>query len=249
MQVVNGTLSRLRDHLGMDGAYITELNGGDMIVRAHCAPSLPAELPAQFAVPREAGFCHYLANGEIPSIVQDSSKNAITADLPMRHEIGIEAYIGVPLAREDGSVYGTLCCFSHKPNTTLNDRDLQTVKLFSELVIGQIDGELEDRRVSQARHALIQNVLDQNLLRPAFQPIFSLVDQSVKGFEALARFNTDSYRTPDKWFADAAQIGRGVELELEAIKRSLECAKQLPSACSVGLNVSPECLISDGNHP
>ncbi len=244
MQVINGTLSRLRDHLGMDIAYITELDGEDMIIRAHCAPNRP-ELPAQFSVPREAGFCHHMVNGDIPPIVHDSSKNSITADLPTRHEFGIEAYIGVPLSREDGSNYGTLCCISHKPNHTLNDRDLQTVKLFSELVIGQIDNELEDRRVCEARHALIQNVLDENLLRANFQPIVNLIDQSVKGFEALARFNTDPYRTPDQWFADASQIGRGVELELEAIKRSLEGAKKLPATCSVGLNVSPECLMSD----
>lgn len=245
MQTINRTLARLRDHLHMDIAYISELEGNEMIIRAHCAPNLPTALPDQFSLPREIGFCHHMVEGDIPSIVHDSAKNPITADLPTRHEFGIESYIGVPLERADGSNYGALCCLSHKPNHTLNDRDLQTVKLFAELVVEQIDSELEDKRLCEDRRQRIQSVLDNRLLHTKFQPIVSLCDGSLKGFEALARFDSDPYRTPDKWFAEAAQIGRGVEMEIEAVKKALHGGSALPSSCILGLNVSPECLISE----
>ncbi|MFK7793536.1 MAG: EAL domain-containing protein [Devosiaceae bacterium] len=246
MQMINRTLARLRDHLGMDIAYISQLEGEEMIIRAHCAPNLPTELPEQFSLPREAGFCHHLVNGDIPSILHDSSKHPIAANLPTRHEFGIEAYIGLPLQREDGSNYGTLCCLSHVPNNTLNDRDLETVKLFAELVVEQIDNELEDRRLADDRQKRIQAVLDEGLLRANFQPIISLADGSLNGFEALARFNTDRYCPPDTWFAEAANIGRGVELELEALSQALDGQNKLPTSCVLGVNVSPECLLSEG---
>lgn len=245
MEVINRTLARLRDHLGMDIAYISELNGPDMIIRAHCAPNLPQALPEQFSLPREHGFCHYLVKGDIPSIIHDSSKNPVTVDLPTRRDFAIEAYIGLPLERTDGSTYGTLCCLSHKPNHTLNDRDLETVKLFAEFVVEQIDTELEDRRLSEERRSRIQSVFDDRLLRSKFQPIVRLSDGSLKGFEALARFDTDPYQTPDKWFAEAAHIDRGIELELEAVRCALKGVDHLPNEVSVGLNVSPACLVSE----
>lgn len=68
---------------------------------------------------------------------------------------------------------------------------------------------------------------------------------SYKGFEALTRIDTDPYRSPDKWFAEANQAGRGVELEVEAIRCALKHLVHLPEACAMSVNTSPACFQSE----
>jgi EAL domain-containing protein (putative c-di-GMP-specific phosphodiesterase class I) len=245
MHTIDRTLSRLRDHLGMDIAYISEVTDTDIFVRALCAPDLPNLPNEQIILERETGFCHYIINGEIPPILNDVSLYPSVANLAMRADFDIQSFMGLPLLRLDGSVYGTLCCISHKPNPTLNERDLETIKLFAEFAAEQIDDELEDRRVSDERRCRIQSIWDQKLLRMNLQPIVRLSDMKCRGFEALARFDTNPYRSPDKWFLEAILTGRGVELEVEAVRVALRSLLLLPSTCSLSVNVSPQCLNSD----
>ncbi|MCY4181143.1 MAG: EAL domain-containing protein [Litoreibacter sp.] len=248
MKTVDRTLNRLRDHLGMDIAYISELSETDIFLRAVSAPNLPEPPSLDFTLKRKTGFCHYIATGEIPSIVHDVSNYPIVAGLDMRTDFNIESFIGLPLKRQDGSTYGTMCCIGHQTNKSLNDRDLETVKLFAEFAAEQIDQELEDRKQSGERAQRLQAIWDEKLLRAKFQPIVRLSDMSIKGFEALARFETDPYLPPNAWFAEAALAGRGVELEVEAVRLALVDLHRLPHPYSLNVNVSPACLQSDDLH-
>jgi len=216
-----------------------------MSIGAPHAPASPAPVPEQFSVPREAGFCHYFASGEIPQIIPDTAQNAITQDLPTRTDFNIQSYIGVPLHRPDGSVYGSICCISHQVNHSLNDRDLRSMKLFAELVIEQIDEELEDRKVADERLARVRKTLDEKAFTMVFQPIVNLSDGSLKGFEALCRFMEEPYRPPNQWFREAELVGLGVELELAAIEMALEALPGFPSDMTLTLNVSPKCLMDE----
>lgn len=246
MDVIDRTLERLRAHLELDIAYIAELDGDDMIIRAHCAPDLPIDLPDQFTLPRKDGFCHHMAAGSIPNIVHDTSRNDITANLPTRHDFNIQSYIGIPLHREDGTIYGSVCGIGHQPNHTLNERDLRSVKLFAELVAEQIDKELEDRKLTGDRIERIQSVISGDTFEMWFQPIVALDGGALKEFEALCRFDTVPYRSPDTWFNEAALANMGVELELAAVEKALAALSVLPPDLSLTLNVSPACLISEG---
>ncbi|MEM6386673.1 MAG: EAL domain-containing protein [Pseudomonadota bacterium] len=246
MQVVTRALQRLREHLGLDIAYIGELEGNELIVRAVCAPDLDMDLPEPLILPRDHSFCHFMQSGQIPQIVHDSATNPITVDLPSRHAFNIQSYIGVPLQREDGSNYGTICCIGHEANTSLNERDLRSIKLFAEIIIGQIDGELEDRRVAEERFNRIRSTIDTRAFSMRFQPLVSLHGDGIKGFEALCRFDETPYRTPDLWFGEAALAGLGVEMELVAVKDALRALNVIPSHQSITLNVSPDCLMSEG---
>ena len=48
------------------------------------------------------------------------------------------------------------------------------------------------------------------------------------GFEALARFRSLPLRPPDEWFAEAAALELGVQLELATIDRALALLPALP---------------------
>jgi EAL domain-containing protein (putative c-di-GMP-specific phosphodiesterase class I) len=73
----------------------------------------------------------------------------------------------------------------------------------------------------------------------AYQPIVSLKSGVIVGVEALARFSLPPQRTPDRWFAEAGEIGLGTELQLMAVSRALPALDQLPDDVYVSVNVDP----------
>ena len=82
------------------------------------------------------------------------------------------------------------------------------------------------------------------LLRPVFQPIFSIASGSVVGYEGFSRFEIGPYRAPDVWFSEAARVGAGSDLQALAIRRILGVATLagLPEGTFLSLNVSPQYL-------
>jgi EAL domain-containing protein (putative c-di-GMP-specific phosphodiesterase class I) len=75
-----------------------------------------------------------------------------------------------------------------------------------------------------------------------FQPIVELRSRRVVGAEALARFDGRPSRPPDTWFAEAAGVGLGLELELAAVRKALATLQQLPDGIYLSVNVAPATL-------
>jgi PAS domain S-box-containing protein len=98
-----------------------------------------------------------------------------------------------------------------------------------------------------ATTAAVLRVLGGDGLRTAFQPIVSLADGRLVGAEALSRFAVgDEGRGPEDWFADAARVGLGVDLEVHAAQQALRAAAALPEDAYVSVNLSPETLLWPG---
>jgi EAL domain-containing protein (putative c-di-GMP-specific phosphodiesterase class I) len=89
---------------------------------------------------------------------------------------------------------------------------------------------------------LIDAAIDGGTFHPVFQPIYSLTDGTLLAVEALTRFDVLPYRAPDLWFAAAAHVGRGVELEIAAIAAAIAAAEDLPAEVSLSVNASPATL-------
>jgi EAL domain-containing protein (putative c-di-GMP-specific phosphodiesterase class I) len=96
----------------------------------------------------------------------------------------------------------------------------------------------EDAQLA-ARVERIRRAMDGEVLTMAFQPIFDLRDGAVMGAEALARFTLEPARGPDAWFAEAASLGLGVELEMVAVRAALAGLDQLPPHLFLPINASP----------
>ena len=92
----------------------------------------------------------------------------------------------------------------------------------------------------------VEAMLTSRTLLTAFQPIRALDTGTVIGAEALTRFlSTDDGRmSPDAWFAGAAAVGLGEDLELLALEAALSAAAQLPEYLYVALNLSPRTCLS-----
>jgi EAL domain-containing protein (putative c-di-GMP-specific phosphodiesterase class I) len=86
------------------------------------------------------------------------------------------------------------------------------------------------------------------ILRPVFQPILSLASGEIVGYEGFSRFALAPRKGPDAWFADAASVGLGAELQAHAIRRILGAAIDtgLPGGTFLSVNVSPRYLTDPG---
>jgi len=65
----------------------------------------------------------------------------------------------------------------------------------------------------------------------------------VVGVEALSRFVSDDGAAAELWFAEAAAVGLGANLEFSALGSAAAAARDLPTDLYVSLNISPtSCL-------
>lgn len=110
-----------------------------------------------------------------------------------------------------------------------------------------LQGFIEDRTISEReegartreQHERIERVLVNDALSIVFQPICELGSDRIVGFEALSRFTDETPLSPDKWFADAAEVGLGAELELLAVSKALDFLPFLPMKHFMSVNASP----------
>ena len=95
-----------------------------------------------------------------------------------------------------------------------------------------------------ARRRIAELLSRPDYNRPAFQPVYSLETGHVVGYEAFSRFAAQPVRPPDRWFAEATQVGLGAELQAMAIRQILAIAADagLPDGAFLSLNVSPRYL-------
>ena len=97
---------------------------------------------------------------------------------------------------------------------------------------------IDHERWLRAKAERVRACLAPGGLTIVYQPVADLTTGLVVGAEALSRFAGEPYRTPDRWFADAAEVGLGQEMELAAVRAALDGLDRLPEAVWLSLNVS-----------
>ncbi len=106
------------------------------------------------------------------------------------------------------------------------------------VVSEQVDLSPEDERLTEVRRR-VEDLPSDGSIRVVFQPIVDLATTKVIGYEALARFPGDSAVSPRTWFAEAAEVGLLLEIEMTAIRTALAHLERLPHEAFISLNVSP----------
>jgi EAL domain-containing protein (putative c-di-GMP-specific phosphodiesterase class I)/AmiR/NasT family two-component response regulator len=100
-----------------------------------------------------------------------------------------------------------------------------------------------DPQVRQTKCDLVLAALAGQAFQMVFQPVVDLFNGTTLGHEALARFDLEPARSPNEWFADAADVGLGYALELAAVSRALDVLPHLPPGGFLSVNVSAETLL------
>ena len=91
--------------------------------------------------------------------------------------------------------------------------------------------------------ARIQGVLQDKTLTHVFQPIQDLNTGAIVGHEALSRFPDPTLGGPDRWFADAFNVGLGVDLEWLAATSALTYLDTAPPEMFLTVNMSPATVM------
>jgi len=238
------TLNAIRTHLKMDVAFVSEFTEGRRFFRHVDSDDPHAPVKVNGSDPLEESYCQRVVDGRLPEIIHDASLIPAALELPVTIALPVGAHLSVPILLKDGEIYGTFCCFSYTSDTSLNERDLGMMRVFAEIAAEQIDRDLELKRSHEIIEARIKRVLDDDLIRMVYQPIFRVKEHKIVGFESLARFAGEPVRTPDIWFNEAATVGMGIPLEIKAIKLALQQLEQLPADLYLSVNTSPEVILN-----
>jgi EAL domain-containing protein (putative c-di-GMP-specific phosphodiesterase class I) len=148
----------------------------------------------------------------------------------------------VPTVIEPATAVATLAALALLLMTGWRWRLLdRTIRDQAAEVLTRIETDAADRLDALERRARIHDLVDAGEgLRIVYQPVVDLATKEISGYEALSRF--DSGTTPG-WFAEAHDVGMGVDLEVLAARRAIEGF--LPRCGQLGLNVSPDSLDSE----
>lgn len=236
-------LGIVRRHLGMDVAFIARFRSEDRVLD-HVDSAQPTALHQGQEIALSEGYCLKVVRGELPELIADTSRSAAALAIPATLAIPIGSHLSVPIVLDDQRIYGTLCCFSHRPNRNLDERDVLVMRAFAEVLALHFDaaGEVHQKRAHAT--ASVQSAMDLGAPRMVFQPIYAIDGMRLRGFECLARFDIAPYRSPDRWFSLAHEVGMGLALEYHAIEKALRFLPHFPESLCLNVNSSPELITS-----
>lgn len=241
---VDRILRAVREHLGTEIAFVSRYLDGGLKELTHVDSDLDLPMGPGFVDPRENSYCWHIAEGRLPELIQDPADHPFTQTMAITEFLPVGCHLNTPLRLSDGTIYGSFCCLSRKPDRTMTERDLGTLRAFASLAVEQIERTLEsDQRRAAVRKA-VSEVIADNALTILHQPIHSLATGRPVGAECLARFPDAAERGPDCWFNEATHVGLGVELEMAAFRNALATVPHVPKACYLSINASPEAVLS-----
>jgi EAL domain-containing protein (putative c-di-GMP-specific phosphodiesterase class I) len=240
---IRRALRAVRSHLGLQVAYVSKFAGNESVFREVDAPGLEHLVKPGDSRSLDDVYCRHILAGRLPQLIPDTSAEPLAMSMPITKIASIGAHMSVPILLPDGQPYGMFCCLGFEADNSLNERDLQTMKAFAEIASFEINRELEAERGIREKCTRIHRAIEENELSTVFQPIWDVEAMRPIGFECLARFSATPYRSPDQWFAEAAEVGMGPALELDAIRRALKTILRFPPAIYLGVNVSPAVIL------
>lgn len=237
-------LSSIRRHLGMEVAYVSEFVDDRSVFREVDAPGLEALIKVGDSHSLDDVYCRHILAGRLPELMADTADHPVAMSMPITRAVPIGAHMSVPVRLPDGHVYGMFCCLSPTPDVSLNARDLDVMRVFAEMVAGQLGRRQEAEQRAMKKLARIEQAMTNRGFSIVLQPIWECGVERPSGFEALARFAQLPYRSPDLWFKEAAEVDCGVRLEIAALAEALKYLAELPDDVYLSVNASPATITS-----
>jgi EAL domain-containing protein (putative c-di-GMP-specific phosphodiesterase class I) len=243
--LIEQILALALEHIGMDVAVLAEFSDGNEVFRVIEGDAASFDVRPGAAIPFQDSYSRRLLDVPPRGLAPDARSDHRLRDLLLEQLPMVGSYIGVPVTLPDGRVYGTLFCLSRTPHPLLDDRDVKFLGVLARLVGEELVRWEEEVAEQSRRLKRIRGLLDgESGFRVAFQPIFDLRNRTVVGYEALSRFTGGPARAPNEWFAEAADMGLGIELEIAAVQAALNSFDDMPDHAYLSVNVSPEAMTS-----
>jgi diguanylate cyclase (GGDEF)-like protein len=148
------------------------------------------------------------------------------------HKVG--ASVGIAIAPAHGDTPATLMAAA--------DAALRTAKRSGkgQVVLSEAGVLPPGERAAQRER--VTALWTENRVHMHVQPVVDLATQTVRGYEALARFDAPRGDAPLYWFAAADEVGLRLELELACLRSALDIMDSRPSGTVLSVNASPRLL-------
>lgn len=254
-KVVNAVIRRAQELTRSTGAVVEILDDDELV---YWAASGSAESQVGLRM-HAAGSLSGLCIARNMVLRCDDSEEDPRVNREACRRVGLRSMLVTPLLYE-GKPFGVLKVLSPYPRV-YRESDIQAMTMMATLVgavlghaieysglLSDYRGRVEADLVAERRRADlvggIEALIRDRGLVIVFQPMMSLSDGSVFALEALSRFPPGT-PSPDVWFAQAAEIGLGLMLELEAARMALGRLDDVPQPHRLSINASPELIVSD----
>lgn len=148
-----GVLEFLQQRFGFDLWMVTRTEGEDWIVLQSVdhGYGVPAGTVYRWA----DSFCSRMVKDQGPRIAPNSNRVAAYANAPIARQVQIQAYVGIPLLGEDGSLFGTLCAIHPTPQPEALTEELGLLEMLGAMLSAVLHTELklaEELRRAEALH-------------------------------------------------------------------------------------------------
>ncbi len=147
--------------LGVPAALVSLVEGDRQFFKSAVG------LPEPWLLRRETSllhsFCQHVVAAGAPLLVQDATKHPLVSDNLAVSDLGVVAYLGMPLTTSDGHVLGALCAIDTEPRTWLPGdaamlRDLAamtvtetTLRRLARAMDERVEGEAAARGAAEAK--------------------------------------------------------------------------------------------------
>ncbi len=124
---LDALLRLTRELLDVDVAMLSEIAGGREVVRLAAGVWPGVGSPAGTALPFEDTICREMLEGRIGNVVCDTHADVRVRHLPPTTELGVRAWLGVPISLTDAELY-VLCCLSREARPSFGEREVRLLR-------------------------------------------------------------------------------------------------------------------------
>ena len=153
------SLKFLQTRMGLKLWMVTRTEGDDWIVLHVADQGYGIKKGAVFNW--TDSFCSRMTRGLGPRIAPRLQDVPVYAAAPMSQQIKTGAYVGVPLIRSDGSLFGTLCAIDPEPQPETLADELPLVELIGRLLCSELEAEMKIQSETRfTERALAEQLMD-----------------------------------------------------------------------------------------
>jgi len=231
-----------RNALAMDVAWLSERMGSEQVLHALDGDPAPFGIGEGSIIPWPVSYCSRALDGTLPSIIPDVSAHPDAAALAITERLGIGSYASAAVHLPDGTLFGVMCCLGRGPAPQLGPGDARLLAALA-ASLGEDLARAAAPRPARISRGDVERAIAGHGVATVLQPIVALAEMRMVGAEALTRFEGPG-GSPDLWFARAAELGLGAELEMSTVRSALDLLPSIPAEVYLSVNASPATVSS-----
>jgi two-component sensor histidine kinase len=149
---------------------------------------LPEPWASSRQTPLSHSFCQHVVTSGEPLVVEDARGHPVVGGNSAVGELGVLAYLGVPLITPQGHVLGSLCAIDAKVRPW-SDQDVRMMRDLAEIVMREValHHEIKQREYAERQQHLLNAELHHRV-KNTLTVVQSLVELSIRHTQSLDAF-------------------------------------------------------------